>query len=406
MIAKASLSREEARRIALTAQGLAAPAREGDPSWRKIAATIDRLNLLQIDSVNVLARAHYLPLYSRLGAYDRSLLDAHAFAQGRKGRALFEYWAHEASLLPVSCWPLLQWRMRRAERGDGLYKSLARFAVERRGYIDTVLAEIRANGPLAARELAGEEKRSGAWWGWHDAKYALEWLFWAGLVTASGRRGGFERLYDVPERVLPASALDSPVPAEADAIRALVERSAIALGIASEADLRDYFRLPVAETKRAVQELIESGALREVGVEGWRMQAYLHRDATLPRRATGTALLSPFDPVVWERQRTERLFGFHYRIEIYTPAHKREYGYYVLPFLHEGRFAARLCLKADRANDTLVVNTSHLEDGADLEGTANALIGELRRLSRWLDLAHMRVDARNGLGSAIKSLGA
>lgn len=401
-----SLSREEARRMALTAQGLASPPRARTAGWRTMSATIDRLKLLQIDSVNVLARAHYLPLYSRLGPYDRSVLDAHAFSEGRKGRALFEYWAHEASLLPVSAWPLMQWRMQRAANGKGLYGSLARFRRENRRYVEEVRQEIAARGPLSAREVAGEGKRTGPWWGWHEAKLALEWLFWAGQVTASGRRGNFERLYDVPERVIPTAALAAPVPDEAEAIRTLVAMSAEALGIASDAELRDYFRLPVAETRQAIAELAEAGLLEAVRVEGWPGLAWRHRDARLPRTVAGSALLSPFDPVVWHRTRAERVHGLRYRIEIYTPAHKREYGYYVLPFIHRGRFAARACLKADRSREALVVNTAHREPGAAEGPTAAALAVELARLARWLDLTRIEVKQRGDLARALRQAAA
>jgi uncharacterized protein YcaQ len=396
------LSREEARRMALAAQGLSSPPRDRTAGWGAMAAAIDRLRLLQIDSVNVLARAHYLPLYSRLGPYDRNLLDARAFGAGRKGRALFEYWAHEASLLPVATWPLMQWRMQRAAKGEGLYQSLARFRRENRRYVEDVRQEIAARGPVSARDLAGEGKRTGPWWGWHEAKLALEWLFWAGQVTASGRRGNFERLYDVPERVIPATALAAPVPDEAEAIRTLVAMSAEALGIASDAELRDYFRLPVAQTKRAIAELTEAGILEAVRVEGWPGLAWRHRDARLPRTVAGTALLSPFDPVVWHRTRAERVHGLRYRIEIYTPAHKREFGYYVLPFIHRGRFAARSCLKADRARSALVVNTAHREPDAAEGATAEALALELIRLAGWLGLSRVEVKPRGDLAKGLK----
>jgi uncharacterized protein len=387
--------------MALAAHGLAGERPRTPPDWRAMARVIERLNLLQIDSVNVLARAHYLPLFSRLGAYDTAALDARAFAAGRKGRALFEYWAHEASLLPVSYWPLMQWRMARARAGEGVYGSLARFARANRGYVEEVRRAVAERGPLSARDLATGGRRTGPWWGWHEAKEALEWLFWTGEVTASGRRGNFERLYDVPARVIPAAMLEAPVPEEADAVRTLIERSALALGVASEAELRDYFRLPVAAAKRAVAELAGSGQIEPVTVEGWQGVAYRHPAARVPRTAAPTTLLSPFDPVVWHRSRAERLHGLRYRIEIYTPAHKREFGYYVLPFLHEGRFAARCCLKADRAASTLIGNTAHREADAPEGETAAALAGELRRLAAWLGLERVRVARRGDLAKPL-----
>ncbi len=387
--------------MALAAHGLAGARSGGSPGWRTMARVIERLNLLQIDSVNVLARAHYLPLYSRLGPYDIGELDARAFAAGRKGRALFEYWAHEASLLPVSYWPLMQWRMARARAGDGVYGSLSRFARANRAYVEEVRRAVEDRGPLSARDLAAAGRRTGPWWGWHEAKQALEWLFWTGEVTASGRRSTFERLYDVPARVLPRTALEAPVPGEAHAIRTLIERSAAALGVASEAELRDYFRLPVAAAKRAVAELAEAGVLEPVTVESWQGAAYRHHAAGSPRAVTPTTLLSPFDPVVWHRSRAERLHGLRYRIEIYTPAPERAFGYYVLPFLHEGRFAARCCLKADRAASTLVVNTAHREAHAPEGETAAALALELQRLAAWLGLDRLRVARRGDLAKAL-----
>ncbi|MGE4244680.1 MAG: winged helix-turn-helix domain-containing protein [Parvibaculaceae bacterium] len=396
------LSRDEARRIALAAQGLAAkPRRAGDASWATLARTIDKINLLQIDSVNVLCRSHYLPLFSRLGRYRRETLDARAFTAGRK-RALFEYWAHEASLLPLDLHPLMRWRMEDARSGQGIYKGLSRFAHEKRKFVREVLGQVRERGPLTARELAEPGQRTGPWWGWHDGKTALEYLFWAGEVTATGRQSNFERVYDLPERALPAEVLSLPTPAEPDAIRELMRRSALALGVASEPDLRDYFRLPVAASKRALAELAEDGVLVPATVEGWRIPGWLHRDAALPRRATGTALLSPFDPIVWERSRAERLFGFRYRIEIYTPAPKRAFGYYVLPFLHKGRFTARVCLKADRPSSVLRVNSAHGEEGRQLGETAEALMPELRELALWLGLERVVVTERGDLAKPLR----
>jgi uncharacterized protein YcaQ len=395
-----SLSAAEARRAVLAAQGLASRREpKGVSGFGPVQRTIERLNLLQIDSVNVLARAHYLPVYSRLGPYDRAKLDARAF--GTRQRTLFEYWAHEASLLPLCFWPLLRWRMRRAADRRDIYKGLARFAEERRDYIEAILAEVRSRGPVTARELSETGARTGPWWGWHEGKIALEYLFWSGAVTAAGRRG-FERLYDIPERAIPAETLAAPEPGEADAIRTLLALSGRALGVASEADLRDYFRLPSAESATALRELVEAGELEPVKVEGWRVNAYLHRDATIPARAGGTALLSPFDPLVWERGRTERLFGFRYRIEIYTPAHLRQFGYYVLPFLMHGRLVGRACLKADRRSGVLRVNASHHEDGTDGVVTAERLATELGRMAAWLELSDIVVHPTGTLAKPLR----
>ncbi|MGQ0486544.1 MAG: winged helix-turn-helix domain-containing protein, partial [Hyphomicrobiales bacterium] len=301
-----SLSLAEARRAALAAQGFANPDRTGTANWTKIAGAIRRMNLLQIDSVNVLCRSHYLPVYSRLGAYDQAALDARSFSNGK--RALFECWAHEASLLPLELHPLMRWRMERARAGQGTYDSMNRFAAEERGYVKSVLDFVTANGPTAAGDLPDAGKSAGGWWGWSKGKMALEHLFEAGLVTTAARLG-FERIYDIPERVIPSETLNRPAPTEDEAIRTLIDLSARALGIATAADLRDYFRLPVAEANRAVTELTQAGTLLPVQVEGWKQQAFLHRDAKLPRRAGGVALVSPFDPLVWDRVRAERLFG-------------------------------------------------------------------------------------------------
>lgn len=393
-----SLSIAEARRVALAAQGFGPP-RKGAKSWPKLAAMIDRINLLQIDSVNVLVRSHYLPLYSRLGAYPQATLDARAF--DNKRRALFEAWAHEASLLPLTLHPLVRWRMARARNGHGTYGSMDRFAAEERNYLKTALDFVTRNGPTAVSDLPDGGKSLGGWWGWSKGKMALECLFDQGLVTTATRRS-FERIYDIPERVIPPAILNQPAPAEADAIRRLLDLSGRALGIGTEFDLRDYFRLPVADTKRALAELVEAGALLPVSVEGWSHRAHLHREAAHPRRVEATALVSPFDPLVWERARAERLFNFHYRIEIYTPASKRKFGYYVLPFLHRGQFAGRVCLKADRQAGVLRANAVHLEAGADAAGTAEALAAELALMAGWLGLGEVACGGRGNLAAALR----
>ena len=343
--------------------------------------SIDRLGVLQIDSVNVLVRAHYLPLFSRLGSYDRSLLDAVTAA---KPKRYFEYWGHEASLLPIDCQPLLRWRMARARRGIGVWKQLQPFAHERRAEANALLKRIKAEGPLAASDIAGSRAAKGMWM-WSEAKHALEWLFWAGLVAATHRRGNFERVYDLPERVLPSAILELPTPNERDAQRSLLARSAEALGIATADDLRDYYRIPAPDAPLPIAQLVEEGTIIPVRVEGWRQQAYLHRHARAGRRLEGAALISPFDPVVWHRPRTERLFGFRYRLEIYTPAHKREHGYYVLPFLMDGAIVARVDLKADRKAGTLIVQRAHFESGAP-HYTIERLLGELQLMASWLGL--------------------
>ena len=333
--------------------------------------------------MNVLSRAHYLPAFSRLGPYDRSLFDRSAWGP-KPQRRMFEYWAHEASLLPLDLHPLLRWRMARADRGEIGWSSMRAFATERRQEAEAVLERIRADGPLAASNFEHGRSRSG-WWEWGDTKRALEWLFWAGHVTTQTRRGSFERVYDLTERVIPASVLALPTPGEADAHRALVERAARTLGIATASDLRDYFRLKPAETSIAISKLVEEGALLPVSVEGWSQSAFLHKDARRPRRIRSQALLAPFDPLVWERSRTERLFGFRYRIEIYTPAEKRVHGYYVLPFLMDERIVARADLKADRQRSRLLVQRVGFEPDAPAEA-CERLDAEFNLMAAWLGL--------------------
>ncbi len=329
-----TFSLREARRIALGAQGLAGKRDDGPANRRALRAMVEQLGVLQIDSVNVLARAHLLPGFSRLGRYDTG--DLHALSYGTKKpkaeRAFFEYWAHEASLLPLALHPLFRWRMARAARGEEVYSGLARFGREQRALIARVLQEVRERGPLAAGEFSTGEKRRRRLVGWSDTKHAVEWLFWAGELTTATRRGTFERVYDLPERALPKPVIDAPTPAEPDAIRELIRRSARAVGIGSERCIRDYYRIGPADAKRAIAELAEAGDLIPVTVEGWRGPVWLVKDAAIPRRATGRALLAPFDPLIWQRERVEALFGARIRLEIYTPAHKREHGYYVLPF--------------------------------------------------------------------------
>jgi hypothetical protein len=351
------------------------------PDIRALRRVLGRVGLLQIDSVNVLVRSHYLPLYSRLGAYPPALLERAAY---RAPRELFEYWGHEASLLPVATQPLLRWRMARAD--SDAWDRMRRIQAEKPGFVDEVRALVAARGPVGAGEIAEPRAaRAGPWWDWDDTKTALEWLFYRGEISTASRRG-FERLYDLTSRVLPPSVLAAPTPDPADAQRGLVRIAARALGVATERDLRDYFRLSVADARAAVAALVEEGGLVPVRVEGWRQAAYLDPEARLPRRVDAAALLSPFDSLIWERSRTERLWDFRYRLEIYTPSHKRVHGYYVLPFLLGERLVARVDLKADRGAGVLRVPAVHLEDGHAAEPVAAALGPALHRLAAWLGL--------------------
>ena len=395
------LSAATARRIALAAQGFGIPRPDSIINAGHVKRTIDRLGLLQIDSVNVLARAHYLPLFSRLGRYNSSDLDRLAWGR-RSHRGLFEFWAHEASLLPLAAHPLFRWGMQRAAEnaGDGKGK-LHVFRREKADFIEEVRRQVQDRGPLAASELSNGGERRGPWWGWNDGKLALEWLFSAGIVTTATRRGTFERVYDLTERVLPAAVQALPTPAAEEAQRELLRRSARALGIATETDLRDYFRLGVADTKARLAELVEAGDLLTVEVEGWRRPAYLDPGARQPRRIEARALLAPFDPLIWERERAHRIFDFFYRIEIYTPLAKRTHGYYVLPFLLGDRLVARVDLKADRAASKLLVHAAHLEAGHDAVQVAGPLREELRLMADWLGLESVSLPPAGRLAKAM-----
>jgi uncharacterized protein YcaQ len=374
------LSSSEARAIAVTAQGLAEP-RPPRVDLKAVRALVQRLGVLQLDSVNVLVRSHYLPIFSRLGLYDASLLDKLAYSGER---ALFEYWGHMASLLPVELQPLFRWRMAFAEKHS--WAGIRRVARYQKALVQDVLETVASKGPLGAGELElGKPKRKG-WWEWSDAKRAVEYLFWSGQVTTGGRRS-FERLYDLPERVLPKRILETPTPDPLEARRDLMERSARRLGVATEGDLRDYYRLKPEMSRAALATLLEQGVVQQVTVQGWEKPAYLHRDAkALPIDVDRAALLSPFDNLIWARERTERLFGMKFRLEIYTPQHKRVHGYFVLPFLLGDKLVARVDLKSDREAGALLVQDMHLEPGMVKSRVSKALNEELALLARWLKL--------------------
>lgn len=386
----------EARRIALAAQGFGG-SRDAPVGRRQLLKLIERLGVVQIDSVNVVSRTHYLPAFSRLGAYPRELLEELAWA---RKRPLFEYWAHEASLLPLATQPLLRWRMEDAREGVGTWTGIARFMRERREFLDRVLEEIAARGPLSASELEMGHKGEGGWWGWSEAKRAVECLFWAGELTTATRRGTFERVYGLPHKVLPPAIHEAPTPPRDEAQRQLVATAARAMGVATERDLRDYFRMGVAETRARVGELVEAGDLTPVTVKGWREPAYLDPAARRPRKIAAQALLSPFDNLIWFRERTERMFGVRIRLEIYTPAEKRTHGYYVLPFLEGDAITARVDLKADRKAGVLIVQAAHAEPWANDDTPAN-LAAELRRMAAWLGLESVRMEPKGDLAAAL-----
>jgi uncharacterized protein YcaQ len=400
-----TISASEARRLAIAAQGLAAPRRV--PTREDVRTLVERLGVVQIDSVNVLVRSHYLPAWSRLGAYDRAHLDA---LSQRAPRSVFEYWGHEASLLPITLHPLLRWRMElAAKQAWGHIRRMARY---RKPFVQKVLAIVAERGPIAAGDIALGKPGSKTWWGWSDAKTAIELLFWSGQVTSASRRG-FERLYDLPERVIPPAILAAKTPAPSDAQRALIEMAAKALGVATEADLRDYYRIKPGPARPAVAALVDAGVLLPARVEGWTKPAFVHRDAASQGAqgaidAERTALLSPFDSLVWARDRTERLFGMRFRLEIYTPQHKRVHGYYVLPFLFGDQLVARVDLKADRDTAALRVQAAHSERGASKRRVAEALARELALLARWLGLDRVEVagdgDLAPGVRRALKAL--
>jgi uncharacterized protein YcaQ len=388
-----------ARRVALAAQGFG---RSGAATvgTRQLNALIDRINVLQIDSVNVFERSHYLPVFARLGAYDKALLDRITMQQRAPH---IEYWAHVAAFMPRAHWPLFRWRMRSYRESHG---SAGSWFEQNRSTVEWLRAELAANGPLAASEMEHDANtRRGPWWGWSDVKRALEYMFLFGEVAIAGR-SRFQRRYALPEHVLPDDLLNHDVP-EHDAVRELIRRSARAHGIGTVRDLADYYRIKAVPAKQAIRELEESGELIPVRVPGWERagrpaDAWLHRDARLPRSIDVDALLSPFDPVVWERDRALRLFGLDYRIEIYTPAPKRVYGYYVLPVLQGDRIVGRVDLKNDRQAGVLRVQSAWAESDADDE-TPERLASLLRRAADWQGLGAIEVSKRGTLADALSS---
>jgi uncharacterized protein YcaQ len=394
------MSLPQARRVALAAQGFGPPRPERAVTMRDVTAMAGRLGQFQIDSINVVARAHFLPLFSRLGPYDTALLER---AAHRPPRRLFEYWGHAASLIDVQLQPLLRFRMQEGYRD--VWGGVERVARDQPELVERVRRDVADRGPISARDLEHEEVRDRSSWGWNwsSVKTVLEWLFYVGEVTSARRNSQFERVYDLPERVLPAAVLAQPTPSPEESVRGLVRRAAQALGVATEPSLRDYFRTRLLMTRQAIAELVESGELLPVTVQGTDRPSYLWHQARLPRRIEARALLAPFDSVVFERARLEQLFDFSYRIEIYVPEPKRVYGYYVYPFLLGDRFVARVDLKADRARGVLRVNSAWAEAGTGRHpgDVAEQLAAELTSMAGWLGLSAVEVLPRGDLAPGL-----
>ena len=387
------LSAAAARRIALAAQGFDDARPSGRVDRRHGRKVIDHVGLIQVDSVNVLVRSQELPMFARLGAHRRDLIPAMV-----DDGELFEYWGHMASILPVEHQPLFRWRMAHAHMWTGL----AQFAKDHAGYIEAVYDEVVDRGPVISSELADPGKKQGPWWGWNHGKQALEILFASGRITAR-RRTNFEREYDLPERMLPAHVVAAPTPAEDEARRELLVLAARSLGVATFRDLCDYHRLNVPVTRPRLDEVVADGRLVPVVVEGWKDPAYVHPDAVRPRRISVRTVLSPFDSLVWDRARTERIWGFRYRIEIYTPEPKRQFGYYVLPFLLGDDLVARVDLKSDRQAGALLVQAAWIEPHADAGGVAGELAEELRQLADWLELDQVVVRRKGDLSGLLRA---
>ncbi|MFB1299369.1 winged helix-turn-helix domain-containing protein [Mycobacterium sp. pW049] len=392
------LTAAQARRVAVAAQGFHEAKPSGVVTRAHLKRLIARLQVLQLDSVSVAVRAHYAPVFSRLGPYDRDIVDRAAWSHSKKSpRLLVEYWAHEAALMAVDDWPLLRWRMREYEHGRWgveIVKKNAKLA-------EDIVATVAAHGPLTAGQIEAHLEseprgRKGPWWDRSDTKWVAEALWSAGVLTTA-TRVGFARHYDLTERVLPADVVERRVD-EADAVRELTLRAATALGIGTEADLRDYFRLGARQVKPAIADLIAAGEIEQVEVDGWPAPAYLRAGQIVPRRDRGTALLCPFDPLIFFRPRVERLFGgFHYRIEIYTPQPKRQFGYYVWPFLLDGDLVGRVDLKADRVAGALHVVGAFTEEGRDRPHIAGELAVQLQHMASWLGLSDVVVGERGDL---------
>ncbi len=384
------VSADAARRLALGAQGFGRPRVTGRVDRRHVRRAMDDLRLLQVDSVNVCVRSHYMPLFSRLGPYRAQLIDEMVY----RDRAYFEYWGHVASIIPVELYPAMRHRM----ETRGPWPQVAELLTEDRLAADRLVDEIAERGPLSVSEITDPGERTGPWWGWGPGKELLEWLFATGRLAVTERRN-FARVYDLPERVIPAEHREAPGLPTDEAYRVLALDGLRGLGIASAADIADYWRLNVPRLRPVLRDLVEAGEIEPVSVAGWTAPAFVDPRLTVPRRVEGAALLTPFDPIVWRRQRAEALFGFHYRIEIYVPEPKRRYGYYVYPFLLDGELVGRVDLKAHRERGVLEARSSWIEDGRDPRRVAEALAAELGVMAAWLGLDHVEAAPKGNLAS-------
>ncbi len=389
------ITNDQAKRFALAAQGFNDGRPSGRIDRRHFRKVLDRVRLIQIDSVNYFSRAHFMPFFSRLGPYNRDRLDDWLWRSGE----VFEYWGHEASLLPVDHHRLFRWQM----EGDVHWKAMERLKEKAPDYIEEVYSQVVEGGPIQTADLEDTGKRPGrSMWNWNTGKLALEVLFMQGRVTTAERPRNFVRLYDIPERVLPRSALEAPTPEKDVAQSELLLEAVKAMGVATAEDIGDYYRIRMPATRPLVAKLAETGQIIEVEVEGWDKPGYLHPDAALPRKKRGTALLSPFDNLVWCRPRIERIWDFHYRIEIYVPEAKRVYGYYVLPFLLDGELVARVDLKSDRQMSTLRVKGAFAEPGVDRAHVGAALAEEVRTIANWLEMDEVAVDNNGDLSAELR----
>ena len=388
-----SLSAAQARRIALAAQGFGVPPKTA-VGIRQLRSAVSRLAVLQLDSVNVFERSHYLPLFARLGHYDKADLDRLIFSAKSD---YTEYWAHEAAVIPLAEWSLFRWRMQ--EYRDYYASHPEAWMHSNDAHIAWVRDELTTKGPLAASQIEDDSRKGkSGWWEWSDTKRALEYLFRVGDVVSAGRTR-FERTYALAEQRIPAAVLNDGISTE-DAVRTLISQSAVAHGVGTVRDLADYYRIGIAPARAAIDELVDAGELVPVAVEGWKGPAWLHRDARIPRRIDAAALLSPFDPVVWERARGERMFDFHYRIEIYTPAEKRVFGYYSLPVLVDDAIVGRIDLKSDRQARVLRVQSAWQEPHAP-DGIEERIVPLLENARRWQGLDSVEFAGRGNLSAKL-----